>query len=43
MSDKNVPKQQPAAEESVSSGIIWLVAVIVLATIVFVLKIGGLF
>jgi hypothetical protein len=43
MSDKNISKQQPAAEESVSSGLIILVAVIVLCLVIFVLKIAGVF
>jgi hypothetical protein len=40
MSDKNIKKQD---EESVSSGLIILVAVIVICMVIFVLKISGLF
>jgi hypothetical protein len=43
MSDKNISKQQPTAEESVSGGLMILVAVIVICLVVFVLKIGGVF
>jgi hypothetical protein len=40
MSDKNIKKQD---EESVSSGIIFLVAVIVICMVIFVLKVAGIF
>jgi hypothetical protein len=40
MSDNNIKKQN---EESVSSGIVWLLVVTVLGAIFVVLKLGGLF